>query len=385
MPGGALLGQGAKLTAKEAAKKGIMTLIKMAIRAATKYEAKGFSRIAADGQIGQDMRHRNLSKKGDRLIKAYEKEADAPVTGLSFSLAVAQVFSEANAFTTLSGDDLLDTLFEMIPLIDFAVDRKYQKYLEKANSSADTAVGNFLQTSVGIAENWHKCVSWKNTYKSLQAQLRGKLQAKEDAQKALAKRLKGLEAQNTQLIGRLERSISELKIMIGKFVKVDRRSDNIERELREISRKLNASNDNYDLVMGQYDELLKRGVTSWKGKIYHRKDREALQSILYSYEKKCNAANKRRKSLDSSHDKLESWEQAYEKHLYKKLAEIRELHWQLWSVREELHLQNGKKPDRKAAVPRLEIPWRMGDGYPKLRSECYPFTLRLPRSHEARH
>ncbi|WP_157739006.1 hypothetical protein [Labrenzia sp. VG12] len=383
MPGGVILGQGAKLSAKEAAMKGILALVKMAIRSAVKYEAKGFSRLAADSQISADMRHRQLSKKGDALIKAFEKEADTSVTGLSFSLAVAQVFSEANAFTTLSGDDLLDSLMEMIPVIDMAVDRKYQKYLEKAHSSPDTAIGDFLQTSVGVAENWHQSVTWGGTYKRLQTLLRNKLQAKENAQKALAKRLKGLEAQNTQLIGQLERAIGELKVMIGKFVKADRRADKVEVKIDRAAETFTASSNNFDMVMDQYERLLENGAATWQGKIYRRKDREALQNVMWGYQKQMKAASARREHLNNYHDRLETWEEGYEKHLYKKLTEIRELHWQLWTVRDELQLKNGKKPDRKAKVPRLEIPWRMGDGYPKLRTECYPFTLRVPKTQAA--
>lgn len=385
MPGGAIGGQVAKASAKELAKKGIKSLINIALRSAVKSQSRQFARNAMDRDIGKDTQSLELTKKGDLLLKAYEKEADKPVTGLPFSLAVAQVFTEANAFSTLDGNALLDTLMEMIPIIDLKVDRKYQRYLEKVNRSADTAVLNFMSTAAGVAEGWYECVSWTNTYKNLRTKLRSKLQAKEDRQKALVKKLIGLEAQNTQLIGQLERAISELKVMIGKFVKVDRRADNIEIELSKTSKVLTASSNNFDMVMGQYERLLEKGLATWQGKIYHRKDREALQNVLWGYEKKKKAAQARHDKLDTRHDKLENWEDAYEKHLYRKLADIRELHWKLWTVREELNLQNGRKPDRKAKVPRLEIPWRMGDGYPKLRTECYPFTLRVPKTHNSVH
>jgi len=41
----------------------------------------------------------------------------------------------------------------LIPIIDLAVDGKYQAHLKTANSSVDTAVGNSLQTRVGLSEN----------------------------------------------------------------------------------------------------------------------------------------------------------------------------------------------------------------------------------------
>lgn len=385
MPGGAVGGQVAKTSARELAKKGIKSLINIALRTTVKSQSRQYARNMMDREIGGDTQDLDLTKKGELLMKAYEREADKPITGLPFSLAIAHVFAEANAYTTLDGHALLDTLLEMIPIIDMAVDRKYQRYLEKANKSADTAAVNFMSTAAGVAEGWVACVYWPRTYAKLCAKLRGKLQAKEDAQKALIKKLKGLEAQNTQLIGQLERAIGELKVMIGKFVKTDRRADKIEIKIDRAAETFTASSHNFDMVMDQYERLLENGAATWQGKIYRRKDREALQNVLWSYEKEMKAASAQREHLNTFHDRLESWEESYEKHLYKKLSTIRELHWQLWTVRDELNLQNGKKPDRKAKVPRIQIPWRTESGYPKLRSECYPFTLRVPKTQGAAH
>ncbi|WP_415715730.1 hypothetical protein [Roseibium sp.] len=369
-----------KITA-EVAKKGAVELIKqligVAITEAFKAEANGFTRIMVENEVSRDMRHRQLTKKGEKLVKEFEKHADAAVTGLSFSLAVAHVFGEANRFSLVPADGLLDTLHGMLGKIDFAVDREYQQYLERVDKAGVVAkTGNVVHNVFGVAETWHWNISWNPIYFKLKRDLRRQLQALEDARLQRIKTQKGREALKTQISAKLTTSIQELKVMIGKFVEIERKSTTWERESTRHLDSWHATRDILHRGTLEYDRLKKKGIVAWENEVYQKKDAAALREILRGYSRTMRRESRDYHDANAKFEALEKQEDSMEKKLFAKLAQIRDLHWQLWKVRKELNQTKRQEPLRSLdGLPPLDVPWRMPSGYVKLRVDAYPFRL----------
>ncbi|WP_420415046.1 hypothetical protein [Roseibium sp.] len=379
MPVGKIFSEGTKAAAKEGAKKLINELIGLAINEALKAEAYGISKALADTEISRDMRRRQLTKKGKELQKAFGKHADAAVTGLSYSLAVANVFGEANRYPMLPADDLLDTLKGMLGTIDTAVDREYQKYLTKINESGPPAkAGNVIHLVAGVPESWANSVDWKPIYKKLQADLRARLQKLENARVKRIEVQKGRNALKDQIQFKLVNALADLRIMIGKFVQMDRDADIVEGWRAESQRKWKINLKKLNQGTEQHRKFHEKGIVFWEGEVYRKKDHKKFVSVLRSYVTKENKTHKTYNQYNTQHEALAKKADAFEKRLFNKLAQIRDLHWQLWKVRSELKLKTGKEPIRALKLPPVDVPWRLKTGYVKLRSDTYPFDTAVP-------
>lgn len=374
------IGKITSVAAKEAAKKLIKELIGVAINEALKAEAYGISNALIDGEISRDMRHRQLTKKGKELQKAFGKHADAAVTGLSFSLAVANVFAEANRYPMLPADDLLDTLKSMLGTIDHAVDREYQKYLEKINKSGTAAkIGNAIHLVAGVPESWAESLDWKPIYKKLQADLRTRLQKLENERVKRIEVQKGRVALKKQIQFKLVNALADLRKMIGIFVQMDRDANIVEGWRKESLRKWKINLKKLDQGTEQHRIFHKKGIVFWEGEVYRKGDHKKFVEVIKTYAQKEMKFNREYKRHNCKHEKMEDKAEAFEKRLFNKLAQIRDLHWQLWKVRSELKLKTGKEPVRALKLPPIEVPWRLKTGYVQFRTNTYPFDAGRPR------
>ena len=377
------IGKAAAAAIKKATISLVKELISLAITEGFKQEAMAISQTSVRGEIDRDARHKMLTKKGKQLEQKVDNAADTPITGLSFAMAVQQVFVEARAYTTIDTAKLLDILIGMIDPIENAVDWKYQGYRKNVAKELGKA-GTFIDdvsTALGVSENWHQSVNWTGTYTRLRVKLRKQLQAAEDARNKAIAATKGYRSLKAQVGIKLQQSLAELRRMIVKFV-------NMNRKLKSSSQSIGRSKDELQglrhrfYLAGKQDKLLMRsGAASWKGEIYRMKDRKRLQEVITGYENKIKSGVKSRKSAMTSRKIQRTSNIKFEVGLYRKLRRIRDLHWQMWQVDAKLKIAEDSEPRRDlGGIPPMTVPWRSGENV-MLRNDTYPFNVdRLPAS-----